>query len=46
MDLLEAAGAKTAQILIVAIDDVEDSIKLVELAKETFPHLKIFCASS
>ncbi|WP_295900916.1 glutathione-regulated potassium-efflux system protein KefC [uncultured Bdellovibrio sp.] len=42
MDLLESAGAHQAQILIVAIDNVEDSLKLVDLAKETFPHLKIY----
>lgn len=42
LDLLEAAGARTAQILVVAIDDTEASLKLVDIAKENFPHLKIF----
>ncbi|WP_374079530.1 glutathione-regulated potassium-efflux system protein KefC [Bdellovibrio bacteriovorus] len=42
MDLLESAGAHQAQILVVAIDNVDDSLKLIDLAKETFPHLRIF----
>lgn len=42
MDLLESAGAHQAQILVVAIDNMDDSIKLIDLAKETFPHLRIF----
>jgi glutathione-regulated potassium-efflux system ancillary protein KefC len=43
MDLLEAAGAKSAKILVVAIDDVESNLKVVDLVKEHFPHLKIIC---
>lgn len=42
LDLLEAAGAKQAKILVVAIDDVEENLKLVDLAQAHFPHLKIF----
>ncbi|WII71988.1 glutathione-regulated potassium-efflux system protein KefC [Bdellovibrio sp. 22V] len=42
MDLLESAGARNAKILIVAIDNIEDNLKLVDLAQKTFPHLKIF----
>ncbi len=42
LDLLEAAGAARAQVLVVAIDDVEASLKLVDIAKENFPHLKIY----
>ena len=41
MDLLEAAGAKSARIIVVAIDDVEDNLKLIDAVKLTFPHLKI-----
>ena len=40
-DLLRAAGAQTAQLLVVAIDDIEDSLALVDLARRDFPHLKI-----
>jgi glutathione-regulated potassium-efflux system ancillary protein KefC len=41
LDLLHAAGAEQAKVLVVAVDDVEDSLKIVELAKHHFPHLKI-----
>ena len=42
MDLLQSAGAAQAKILVVAIDDVEDSLRLIDLAKEHFPNLQIF----
>ncbi|UOF02378.1 monovalent cation:proton antiporter-2 (CPA2) family protein [Bdellovibrio reynosensis] len=42
IDLLIAAGAEKASILIVAIDNVEDSLRLVEEARRAFPHLQIF----
>ena len=42
LELLRAAGAEKAKILIVAIDDVKASIKTVEVARQHFPHLKIF----
>jgi len=41
LDLLEAAGAAHARVLINAIDDVEDSLALVDLAREHFPKLRI-----
>ncbi len=41
LDLLEAAGAATARLLVVAIDDVEDNLALVDLARSAFPNLKI-----
>jgi glutathione-regulated potassium-efflux system ancillary protein KefC len=40
-DLLHAAGAAEAKVLVVAIDSVDESLKLVDLAKSKFPHLKI-----
>lgn len=40
-DLLEAAGAEHAKVLINAIDDVEANLQLTELAKRHFPHLKV-----
>ncbi|AGB81009.1 Kef-type potassium/proton antiporter, CPA2 family [Serratia sp. FGI94] len=40
-DLLEAAGAEKAQVLINAIDDVEANLQLTELARRHFPHLKV-----
>jgi glutathione-regulated potassium-efflux system ancillary protein KefC len=41
LDLLAAAGAKTAKLLVNAIDDVEDSLELVDVARENFPGLNI-----
>ncbi|MGB7480461.1 MAG: cation:proton antiporter, partial [Burkholderiaceae bacterium] len=40
-DLLRAAGAARAQILVVAIDDVDDSLALVDAVRREFPHLEI-----
>lgn len=40
LDLLEAAGASQALVLINAIDDIEDNLKLASLAKEHFPAMK------
>jgi glutathione-regulated potassium-efflux system ancillary protein KefC len=41
LDLLQAAGADQAQLLINAIDDMESNLKLTELVQQYFPHLKI-----
>ncbi|HUR43707.1 MAG TPA: monovalent cation:proton antiporter-2 (CPA2) family protein [Aestuariivirga sp.] len=41
-DLLQAAGARTAKILVIAIDDQEKALEIVEVAKQHFPHLRIF----
>ena len=41
-DLLIAAGIRDAKILVVAIDGVDESLKLIELAKREFPHLKVY----
>jgi monovalent cation:proton antiporter-2 (CPA2) family protein len=42
LDLLRAAGAQSAQILVLAFEDVEVSVRTAVLAREQFPHLKIF----
>jgi len=42
LDLLRAARADQASVLVVAIDDAEASMKCVEIAKQHFPRLKIF----
>jgi glutathione-regulated potassium-efflux system ancillary protein KefC/glutathione-regulated potassium-efflux system protein KefB len=42
LDLLRAAGAESARILVLAIDDVDASIRTAILAREQFPHLKVF----
>ncbi|AKB85114.1 monovalent cation:proton antiporter-2 (CPA2) family protein [Methanococcoides methylutens] len=41
LDLLEAAGASEAELLIITIDDIDKSRKLIELAGKHYPHLKI-----
>ena len=41
LDLLRTAGAATAKILVVAVDDVEQSLAIVDLAKEHFPQLQL-----
>ena len=40
-DVLRAAGAETAKLLVVALDDMEAVLRTVEVAKRTFPHLRI-----
>jgi glutathione-regulated potassium-efflux system protein KefB len=41
-DLLLAAGAEQARILVITVPDVEASLKIVEVARRRFPHLRIF----
>ena len=41
LDLLRTAGAATAHILVLAVDDVEQSLKIVTLVRENFPQLQI-----
>jgi glutathione-regulated potassium-efflux system ancillary protein KefC len=41
LDLLRTAGAEQARVLVVAVDDVEQSLAVVDLAREHFPHLKV-----
>lgn len=40
-DLLAAAGASDAQLLVIAIDDADKVLEIIELAKKHYPHLKI-----
>jgi voltage-gated potassium channel Kch len=41
LDLLEAAGAAQAELLVLAIDDVAASVRTAELVRKHFPQLKI-----
>jgi glutathione-regulated potassium-efflux system ancillary protein KefC len=41
VDLLHAAGAGKARALVVAIDNIEDSLALVDAVRREFPDLKI-----
>jgi len=42
LDLLRGAGAETARLLVVAIDDADAALDIVRMARQTFPNLKIF----
>ena len=41
LDLLRTAGAGTAKILVIAVDDKTQSLKIADLALEHFPGLQI-----
>jgi glutathione-regulated potassium-efflux system protein KefB len=41
LDLLRAAGAEHAKIFVLAISDLEQSIRIAEAVTRHFPHLKI-----
>ena len=41
LDLLRTAGAAQAKILVLAVDDVEQSLKIVDVARAHFPQLQI-----
>jgi len=40
-DLLASAGADKAKVLIVAVEDQQKSLKIIDLARRNYPHLKI-----
>jgi monovalent cation:proton antiporter-2 (CPA2) family protein len=40
-DLLRAAGADHAKLLVVALDDVQEVLDVVDMARRNFPNLKI-----
>lgn len=44
-DLLHAAGAENAHLLIVAVNDSDKALEIVETAKKHFPNLKIMARS-
>ncbi len=41
LDLLRTAGAATAKILVLAVDDVDQSLEIVDLVQAHFPQLEI-----
>ncbi|MDL5033640.1 glutathione-regulated potassium-efflux system protein KefC [Pelomonas sp. APW6] len=41
LDLLRTAGAETAAVLVIAVDDVAQSLAIAELAREHFPQLQV-----
>ena len=40
-DLLRAAGAERARLLVVALDDPEETLRVVEVVRRNFPKLKL-----
>jgi len=41
LDLMKSAGVKSARILVLAVDDVEESLHIVDLAREQNPNIRI-----
>ncbi len=41
LEMLRSAGAEQAQLLVLAIDDVEASVRTAEVARRHFPQLRI-----
>jgi len=46
LDLLEAAGAAEAELIVVTIGDTEKVVTLIELTRKYYPHLKIAASTS
>ena len=42
LELLRAAGAANARFLVLAVDDVDASLRIATLVREQFPHVRIF----
>ena len=40
-EVMRAAGAEDARILVLALDDVEASLKAAQMVKRKFPHLQV-----
>ena len=40
-DVMRAAGAGSAKLLVVALDDMDNALRVVEVAHRHFPHLQI-----
>ena len=41
LDMLRAAGAEQARVLVIAVDDVDASVRIAELARRHFPELRV-----
>jgi CPA2 family monovalent cation:H+ antiporter-2/glutathione-regulated potassium-efflux system protein KefB len=40
-EVMRAAGADAARILVVALDDMDEALRVVDMARRHFPHLSI-----
>jgi CPA2 family monovalent cation:H+ antiporter-2 len=41
LDLLEAAGIAHARVILVAVDDEDDALKIAQLVTDSFPNVKV-----
>jgi CPA2 family monovalent cation:H+ antiporter-2/glutathione-regulated potassium-efflux system protein KefB len=41
-DVLRAAGAETAKVLVIALDDMDESLTVAQMARRQFRNLKIY----
>ena len=41
LDILRAAGADHARVFVIAIDDIESSVRTAEVVHRNYPHLRI-----
>jgi CPA2 family monovalent cation:H+ antiporter-2/glutathione-regulated potassium-efflux system protein KefB len=41
-EVMRAAGAETARVLIIALEDMESSLAVAQMVKRKFPHLRVF----
>ena len=41
LDLMRTAGAATAKVLVLAIDDVEQSVSVAKMVRDNFPNLTV-----
>lgn len=46
VDLLRAAGAEDAKLLVIAVDDPSKTLEITEAAQKHFPHLKILARTN
>jgi len=40
-DLLRAAGAEHARLLVIALEDMEETLQVIDIVRRTFPNLRI-----
>jgi voltage-gated potassium channel Kch len=41
-EVMRAAGAESARVLVIALDDMEASLSVAQMVKRKFPHLEVF----
>lgn len=44
-DLLASAGCEVAKVIVVAVDDKQQSLKIIDLVQRKYPHLQILARS-